>query len=146
MGDPMFEGCTECGMTNMFDGKPFPMSCFECAPGYEKRDWKDGGQRCVRHDMFWDCKPQPAMGAMPPATSAGMPASTTAMPAYRPALPQGHPECEKCFMVGHEFTCEYCKPGFKLNHMTGDCEPEQQPGQPGSSPAINPMVMPVACA
>ena len=123
MGDPMFEGCTSCGMTNMFDGKPHPMSCHECAPGYNKEDWKDGGERCVRHDMYWNCLPQPAMPAPPmPATTAGMP--TGAMPATmmgRPALPQGPPECEKCFMVGHDVACGHCKPGFKpvsYTHLT----------------------------
>lgn len=146
----MFEGCTSCGMTNMFDGKPYPMSCHECAPGYNKEDWKDGGERCVRHDMYWDCSPQPAMPAPPmPATSADMP--TGAMPATmmgRPALPQGPPECEKCFMVGHDVACGHCKPGFKLNEMTGACEPEQQPGQPGGSnpaPVVH-VVHPVMCA
>jgi hypothetical protein len=36
MADPMFEGCKTCGMTNKFDGKPFPMECFDCAAGYVK--------------------------------------------------------------------------------------------------------------
>jgi hypothetical protein len=58
MGDPMFKGCMSCGMTNEFDGKPFPMECFDCAPGYARLMWKDGGHRCVKHEMFYDCTKQ----------------------------------------------------------------------------------------
>lgn len=132
MGDPMFEGCNMCGMTNHFDGNPFPMECFNCAAGYEREMWKDGGHRCVRHDMYYDCTKQD---------------SSVAGTLYRPALPAGHPECDKCFAVGHEVSCAHCKPGFKLDHMTGNCEPEQQPGQPGGSiTPVNNFVHPVDCA
>ena len=120
--DPMFEGCTECGHDNMLDSTAAPMmSCFDCKQGYERHMWKDGSERCVRHDMFWDCNPQPAVVAAATADANMAPA---VMP--RPALPQGPESCDRCFMIGQEMGCAECKPGFHHDPANQfECVPDQ---------------------
>jgi hypothetical protein len=92
----MFEGCTDCGHDNHFNGQPVSaMYCLECEDGYASQYFRNGEQRCVRYDMYWDCSPQAAVTA--PAPVSGQ-ATTTVM--ARQALPQGPQDCDKCFMIG----------------------------------------------
>ena len=118
--DPLFEGCTDCGVNNKFDGAPMPPnSCLECDKDYFKVDWRNGETRCVRHDMYWDCNPQPAIDA-------------TATTPARDALPQGPDNCDMCYMVGHDMACGHCKPGFMVEPMTRECVPDQPANGPNS--------------
>jgi len=127
MGDPMFEGCSECGFDNMFNGQAnSAMYCLECDDGYHNVDWRMGEKRCVRHDMYWDCTPQAAIN--PPAATTAV--ATTVMP--RPAMPQGPDNCDMCFMVSHEMACAHCKPGFMVDPMTMECVPDQPANGPNA--------------
>jgi len=116
--DPMFAGCNECGHDNMLDSQAAPeISCFDCKPGFERLPWKDGAERCVRHDMFWDCNPQPEIIATATTGDGIMP---------RPALPQGPENCGRCFMVGYDMGCAECKPGFHHDPANQlECVPDQ---------------------
>jgi len=110
---------------------PPPMGCVECEPGYREVEVKNGERRCVRDNMFWDCMPQPAITA--PAAAMTAANAVTAAVMGRPALPKGPDNCEQCFMFGTQVGCEHCKAGFKRDHGTGMCMPDQPQNNGGNN-------------